>query len=90
MRLLKEQEQLCRELGNKHALAISLGNQAIILESRGDFDTAIQLLKEQEQLFQELGNKDAVSTLCSHQALLHLKKAKSRLAAIKAKFNKLR
>jgi hypothetical protein len=46
MRLYKEQERICRELGNKYGLEISLGNQANILYDRGDLDGAMKLAQE--------------------------------------------
>ena len=35
-----------------------LGNQALILQDRGDLDGAMALQKEQERICRELGNKD--------------------------------
>ena len=57
MALNKEQERLCRELGNKQALSGSLNDQALILDVRGDLDGAMALHKEEERLCRELGNK---------------------------------
>ena len=37
MELIKEQERICRELGNKGGLQRTLGNQALILRARGDW-----------------------------------------------------
>ena len=52
MALLKEQERICRELGgNKDGLAISLGNQALILGLRKNQPrSALPLADEAYQL----------------------------------------
>lgn len=42
------------DLGNKDGLAVSLGNQALILYSLGDLDGAMRLHKEQEQICRSL------------------------------------
>jgi tetratricopeptide (TPR) repeat protein len=68
MALLKEQERICRELGNKDGLGMSLGNQANILYDRGDLDGAIALHKEEERICRELGNKDGLSGSLGNQA----------------------
>ena len=46
MELLKEEERICRELGNKDGLQRTLGNQANILYARGDLDGAIATLQQ--------------------------------------------
>ena len=68
MALLKEQERLCRELGNKEALGASLSNQALILLGNGDLDGAMTLYKEEERLYRELGNSKLLSSCLSNQA----------------------
>jgi hypothetical protein len=70
MRLSKEQERLCRELGNKDGLQASLGCQANILDSRGDLDGSMALRKEQERLCRELRNMKGVSISLALQAVL--------------------
>ena len=50
MRLLKEAEEICRELENKNGLRRTLGNQALILEARDDLEGAMRLHKEQERI----------------------------------------
>ena len=57
MALLKKQEALCQELGNKNGLQICYGNQALILKTWGRLDEALALLVEQEALCRELANK---------------------------------
>ena len=46
MALLQRSGALCRELGNKDGLQMSLGDQALILQARGDLDGAMALHKE--------------------------------------------
>ena len=70
MALCKEQERICRELGNKDGLQACLGNQAVILYARGDLDGAMALMKEQERLCRELGNKDGLQASLGNQALI--------------------
>jgi len=56
MALYKEEEGICRELGDKGNLQRSLGGQGMILFDRGDLDRAMALYKEEERLCRELGN----------------------------------
>ena len=70
MALHKEQERICRELGNKDGLSDSLGNQAMILQDRGDLDGAMALHKEKERICRELGNKDGLQQTLGNQALI--------------------
>jgi tetratricopeptide (TPR) repeat protein/predicted RNA-binding Zn-ribbon protein involved in translation (DUF1610 family) len=71
MALHKEKERLCRELGNKAGLSVSLGNQANIHHVRGDLDAAMALHKEQERLCRELGDKAGLSGTLGNQANIH-------------------
>jgi len=68
--LLKEQERVCRQLGNLDSLQASLGNQALILKARGDLDGAMALLKEVERICRQLGNLDGLQTSLGNQALI--------------------
>jgi tetratricopeptide (TPR) repeat protein len=68
MALMKEQERLCRELGDRAGLQASLGYQAVILDARGESDTAMALLKEQERLCRELGDKPGLQVSLGNQA----------------------
>ena len=70
MRLHKEKELICRELGNKDGLQRSLGRQATILKARGEPDEAMGLYREQERICRELGNNDDLATSLANQALL--------------------
>ncbi len=68
--LLKKQEALCVELGNKDGLSISYGNQALILKAWGRLEEAMALHKKEEALCVELGNKDGLSKSYGNQALI--------------------
>ena len=68
MALHKEQERICRELGNKAGLQASLGNQALILKARGDLEGAMALHKEQERICRELGDKAGLAISLINQA----------------------
>jgi hypothetical protein len=48
--VLKKEEALCLELGNKDSLQTSYGNQAVILHVWGRLKEAFELLKKQETL----------------------------------------
>jgi tetratricopeptide (TPR) repeat protein len=61
MALLKKQEALCLELGNKDGLSQSYGNQAVILQAWGRLEEAMALLKKQEALCLELGNRSGLA-----------------------------
>src|SRR5206468_2967756 len=66
----KEQERICRQLGNINGLAISLGNQAVILKARGDLNGAMALLTEQERICRQLGNINGLAISLADQANL--------------------
>ena len=66
--LLKQEEEIYRELGNKEGLARSLGNQALMLQNVGDLEAALGLRKEEEDIFQELGNKEGLAISLINQA----------------------
>ena len=64
--LLKKQEALCLELGNKDSLQRSYGNQALILQAWGRLEEAFELLKKQEALCLQMG----LQANYWHQALI--------------------
>lgn len=68
MALYKENERICRELGDKVKLQAFLGNQALILKARGEIDKAMKLLKEKECICRELGRKKSLSKSLGIQA----------------------
>jgi len=61
-------EQSSRNTNDLDYLYISLGNQALILNDRGDLDGAMALLKEQERICRELGNVDGLQASLGNQA----------------------
>jgi tetratricopeptide (TPR) repeat protein len=70
MALHKEQEKICRQLGNLDGLQASLGNQALILKDRGDLDGAMALHKEEEKICRQLGNLAGLQASLGNQALI--------------------
>jgi len=70
MALHKEQERICRQLGNLDGLQASLGNQALILKDRGDLDGAMALHKEEERICRQLGDLDGLQATLGNQALI--------------------
>ncbi|PWR70188.1 hypothetical protein, partial [Methanospirillum lacunae] len=66
----KEQERICRELGNVDGLQASLGNQALILKARGDLDGAMKLHKEKERICRELGKVESLAISLANQSLI--------------------
>lgn len=70
MHFLKEQERICREMGNKAQLQISLGNQALILREWGRSEEAFKLLKELEDSYRESGNQYGLQLALGNQALI--------------------
>jgi tetratricopeptide (TPR) repeat protein len=63
-------EALCLELGNKHSLQISYGNQALILQAWGRLEEAFELLKKQEALCLELGSRSDLAYCYANWGLL--------------------
>ena len=56
MALFKEQEGIGRRFSYLDTVAFSLGQQAVILIERWDFEHAMALLKEQERICRQLGD----------------------------------
>jgi tetratricopeptide (TPR) repeat protein len=70
---LRLQERLAehfREQGDQAGLEGALGNQAMILYSRGDLDDAMALLVEEQQICRELGNNEGLQRTLGNQALI--------------------
>jgi tetratricopeptide (TPR) repeat protein len=76
MRLYKEVEQICRETGNKGGLARMLGNQGLILQTRGRNDEALSMHKQAEQLLRKLGKYNDLAISLLNQAVLYAVKGK--------------
>ena len=70
MELLRQQEQVSRELGNQDSLAVSLGGQAQIHQARGELDCAMELYQQGEQICRQLGNKEGLQLCLYNQALI--------------------
>ena len=70
MALLREQERICRELGNPAGLEASLGNQASLLWHLGDPEGAAALHREEEQICRNLGDAAGLATSLANQAEL--------------------
>jgi hypothetical protein len=70
MKLYKEEERICRELGNVDSLQRSLGEQAVILHARGDLKGAMELHKKQERICRELSNVEGLAHSLAQQAVV--------------------
>ena len=70
MELLKEMEQICREIGEWDGLQRSLGQQAAILRDEGEFKQAMTLFKEKERICRELESLDSLAISLGSQALI--------------------
>jgi hypothetical protein len=90
MALLKKQEALCLELGNKDGLQASYGNQAGILKAWGRLEEALALLKKQEALCLELGNKDELKDYDISKGTIRFQADKAMPSALVRKLIKAR
>jgi len=70
LRIVKLQEILCLDLGDKDDLQRSYGNQALILRAWGRLKEAFVLRKKEEAICLELGNKDSLQHSYGNQALI--------------------
>jgi len=70
MALLKKQEALCLELGDKDSLQRSYGSQASILQDWGQLEEAMALYEKKEALCLELGNKGGLQRSYGGQGLI--------------------
>ena len=68
--ILKWQEAICIELGNKDGLQACYGNQALILKAWGKLQEAMDLHKKKEAICIELRNKDSLQRSYGNQALI--------------------
>jgi len=55
MALLKKQEAICRDLGDRAGLSSSLANQSLILHQQGARDEGHRRMREAYQGFRDLG-----------------------------------
>ncbi len=60
----------CRESTEKgsQAEAVVIGNQAVILKARGDYDRAMSLHKDEERIWRQLANVEGLATSLVNQA----------------------
>jgi hypothetical protein len=74
MELLKEVEQICREIGHKRDLAVCQGYQGIVLAAKGDLAGALGLYGHAEMAFREMGYLYGLQESLGEKArALHLK-----------------
>ena len=84
MALHKEEERICRQLGNLDSLQRSLGNQALILKAWGKLGEAMALHKEEERICRQLGNPEGLAASMANQALLLAQQGQRQEARAKA------
>ena len=70
MRLYKEQERICRKLGDKAVLQACLGNQGNIHKDRRELDKAMRLYREKERICEELGDPKGLAISLVNQSLV--------------------
>lgn len=63
MKLHKQKELICIELGNKDSLQKSYSNQAVILQTWGRLDEVMELLKKKETICIEVGLKQSLKSV---------------------------
>ncbi|HYL76835.1 MAG TPA: TIR domain-containing protein [Bryobacteraceae bacterium] len=57
-------------IGDKHALQVWYGNQALVLQVWGRLEEALAMLKKKEVTCEELGNRNGLCTSYGNQALI--------------------
>lgn len=67
MVLLKEEEQICREVGQESWLIGNLVNQGLVLEEQGDLEGALARYREQETIARKAGEKEGLADAISGQ-----------------------
>ena len=72
MRLLKEQEKICRKHGLRDGLLSSIEVQAVLLKNCGELDEAMRLLKEHEHHCRESRYDLGLGSSLGNQALIHI------------------
>ncbi|MEZ5356051.1 MAG: tetratricopeptide repeat protein [Bryobacteraceae bacterium] len=70
MSLLKEQERLAIESGDRQGEQVSYGNQALILRSWGQFEEAMALLGKAQRIADEIGDAEGLQVAYGNQALV--------------------
>jgi ATP/maltotriose-dependent transcriptional regulator MalT len=64
-------------------LGSSLGNQALILQARGELGAAMALLKQQDDICRELVDREGLATSLANQAQILWQQGKTELGAEK-------
>jgi Domain of unknown function (DUF4062)/NACHT domain len=82
MRVLKQQEEICRQNNDLTGLKGCLGNQAVVLRKRGEYQAALALHKEEEQLCRQMNSSHGVALSLINQAHLLADKMKQPAAAL--------
>jgi tetratricopeptide (TPR) repeat protein len=80
IRLLKEQEGICRELQDKSELRNCLVAQALILQASGDLAGALKWYEEQDPICIELGKSNLLQVSLDKQAEIHRKLGQPKIA----------
>ena len=70
MRLLNEQEAICRRLNDPRRIATRPGQRGAILKDTGDLDGAMRLLKEVEAICRRLNDPNGLAISLINQAWL--------------------
>jgi hypothetical protein len=70
--LLDREEELCRQSGNRRALAACIGNQAIALRKHGKLDEASIRHGREEELCRDIHDLRLLAGSLSNQAQLHI------------------
>ncbi|MEZ4647517.1 MAG: NB-ARC domain-containing protein [Candidatus Eisenbacteria bacterium] len=70
MLLLKKQESLCEELGDRASLLLCYGNQAVILQAWGRLEEAMSLHKREKSMCEEAGDMAALQACYGNEALI--------------------
>lgn len=69
LKVLQENEKVCRKIENQTALAACLGNQAVILYEKGKFDSALELHEKEEMIYRRTLDLMGLSISLGNQAL---------------------
>ena len=74
MRMLKKEEDLCKEVGDIKALAENYGNQAQILTIGKELDKAMELYKKEESMCMDTNYRMGLINNYARQAVVFLEK----------------
>ena len=85
MRLYKEVEGICRELGNNHDLAVSLANQSVLLSCKEKYNDALKSIDESNKIATDCGFMDLIPKINKIMDMLSRKKSNSGKSQTKKK-----